>query len=240
MRIILIRHAEPDYEHDSLTEKGFREAALLARRAAGWQVDDVYVSPLGRAQATAQPLLQALGKTAQTLPWLQEFRGRIRDDGPEGSTIPWDFLPSEWTACEEQYDVDRWSTAAPMEPADGQPTPAQVYAETCAGLDALLARYGYDRQGRIYAVRAHSDATIVCVCHMAISCAMLSHLLNIPFLPLIQGLFLPPSSITVLNTEEREPGTAAFRCQAIGDASHLRTAGEPLSASGSFAPLFLG
>ena len=30
MRILIIRHGDPDYEHDSLTEKGWREAALLA------------------------------------------------------------------------------------------------------------------------------------------------------------------------------------------------------------------
>ena len=30
MRILLIRHGEPDYEHDSLTPKGDREAQLLS------------------------------------------------------------------------------------------------------------------------------------------------------------------------------------------------------------------
>ena len=30
MNIYIIRHAEPDYEHDSLTEKGWREAELLS------------------------------------------------------------------------------------------------------------------------------------------------------------------------------------------------------------------
>ena len=33
MRILLIRHGDPDYEHDTLTEKGRREAALLAEAA---------------------------------------------------------------------------------------------------------------------------------------------------------------------------------------------------------------
>lgn len=32
MRLIFIRHAEPDYSIDSLTEKGWREAKLLAER----------------------------------------------------------------------------------------------------------------------------------------------------------------------------------------------------------------
>ena len=36
MRIIFIRHGDPDYEKDSLTEKGWREAALLAERVSRW------------------------------------------------------------------------------------------------------------------------------------------------------------------------------------------------------------
>ena len=53
MNLIFIRHAEPDYTIDSLTEKGFREAEMLANRTKDWNVDEVYVSPLGRAQDTA-------------------------------------------------------------------------------------------------------------------------------------------------------------------------------------------
>ena len=30
MRLIFIRHGEPDYERDTLTEKGMKEAACLA------------------------------------------------------------------------------------------------------------------------------------------------------------------------------------------------------------------
>ena len=32
MTIYIIRHAEPDYARDSLTEKGWREAELLSHR----------------------------------------------------------------------------------------------------------------------------------------------------------------------------------------------------------------
>ena len=46
MRLIFIRHGEPDYEHDSLTEKGWREAKLLAARTKDWHVDDFYVSSM--------------------------------------------------------------------------------------------------------------------------------------------------------------------------------------------------
>ena len=32
MKLLIIRHADPDYEKDTLTEKGWREAELLSNR----------------------------------------------------------------------------------------------------------------------------------------------------------------------------------------------------------------
>ena len=34
MKLLFVRHGDPDYEHDSLTDKGVREADLLAPRLA--------------------------------------------------------------------------------------------------------------------------------------------------------------------------------------------------------------
>ena len=79
MRILLIRHAEPDYSVDSLTPKGRIEAELLSRRLAACSVQDWYVSPLGRAKDTAAYTLSRLGREAEELPWLPEFRGRYPD-----------------------------------------------------------------------------------------------------------------------------------------------------------------
>ena len=53
MKIIIARHAEPDYIHDTITEKGKKEAALLAKRLSQIKIDEIYVSPLGRAKDTA-------------------------------------------------------------------------------------------------------------------------------------------------------------------------------------------
>ena len=67
MKLLFIRHGEPDYVHDTLTEKGWREARLLAERIAPLDVKQYYVSPLGRAQDTARPTLERAGRTAVTL-----------------------------------------------------------------------------------------------------------------------------------------------------------------------------
>ncbi len=48
MRLIFIRHGDPDYVHDTLTEKGKREAELLAQRVKNWDVSKFYVSPVAR------------------------------------------------------------------------------------------------------------------------------------------------------------------------------------------------
>ena len=55
MRLIFIRRAEPDYSIDSLTEKGWREAKLLAERTKSELEGAMssYCSPLGRAKDTA-------------------------------------------------------------------------------------------------------------------------------------------------------------------------------------------
>lgn len=73
MRLLFIRHAEPDYATDSLTEKGRREAALLARTAPSLRMDHCFVSPLGRAKLTADSCMREIGMTAQVMPWLEEF-----------------------------------------------------------------------------------------------------------------------------------------------------------------------
>lgn len=46
MRILFIRHGDPDYINDTLTKKGHREAKLLAERAADLNLGSCYVSPL--------------------------------------------------------------------------------------------------------------------------------------------------------------------------------------------------
>ena len=240
MRLIFIRHAEPDYSIDSLTEAGFREAELLARRVRQWDVTAFFVSPLGRAQATAAPSLAAAERAAQTMDWLREFScGEyvMPDRVGKIKKVPWDFLPEYWTARPEFADRDRWTGLPVMQTMPENV--AERFAEVCGSLDALLAQYGYHRSGRIYQVAndAARDATLVFFCHLGTTGALAGHLLNIAPPLLWQSFFLPPSSVTVLNTEEQTPGIAAFRCQAMGDTAHLRGTGEPVSQMGAFGPV---
>ena len=84
MRLLFIRHGDPDYVHDSLTETGKREAGLLAEQIEALNPGELFVSPLGRAQETASYSLAKLGRTAVTLPWLEEFPARVDPNLSEG------------------------------------------------------------------------------------------------------------------------------------------------------------
>ena len=97
MRLLIIRHGDPDYTVDSLTEKGRREAELLKKRLTKEEIKDFYCSPLGRARATAAPTLSAFGKEAEIFPWLEEFSGYIIDPKTGEKRIPWDLMPDCWT-----------------------------------------------------------------------------------------------------------------------------------------------
>ena len=67
MKLVIIRHGDPDYAIDSLTEKGWREAKCLAERMEKMDIKEFYVSPLGRAKDTASCTLKRMNRSATEL-----------------------------------------------------------------------------------------------------------------------------------------------------------------------------
>ena len=175
MRILIIRHGDPDYEKDSLTQKGWHEAELLADKMEKTDVTAFYVSPLGRAQDTASVTLKRLGRSAKTYHWLREFHAPIYDKKTKKLRGPWDLMPSFFTKEDDLYDVKKWADTEFMK----QGRVKQEYRKVSQGLDKVLKAHGYERKDKYYkAVNANKD-TIVFFCHFGVECVMLSHLLNI-------------------------------------------------------------
>ena len=118
----------------------------------------------------------------------------------------------------------------------------EAFEEVKLGMDGLLETYGYRRQGGIYLAGENADreAVLVFFCHLGVTMTILSHLLGIAQPALVHGFFLAPTSVTVVQTEEREPGKAYFRAQVMGDTRHLADGGEPVSMAGYFTEPFQG
>lgn len=257
MRLIFIRHGDPDYSIDSLTKKGWREAKLLSKRVAKWRVDDFYCSPLGRAQDTASLSLKKMRRSAETLDWLKEFYVRVKDPFDGHERIPWDLIPSYYYGETKFLDREMWLDTDFMKSGPV----AQNYKSVCAGIDSVLARYNFTRDGLLYRTdgkilnpnfdkdnlienyhlqsvkKPYDERTAVFFCHLGVMFAVISHLINCSPLILWQGMYVAPTSVTVLNSEEREQGRAVFRVERLGDTRHLFDGREAISSSGYYAPV---
>lgn len=235
MHLLIVRHGDPDYENDSLTEKGWREAALLADRLSQMDIKAFYVSPYGRAKATASCTLKKMHRKATVCQWMREFWPRIERPDTEGDQdCCWDWLPENWTADERFYQLKTWALPKPMKDAGVE----EAYRGVCASFDRLLAHHGYVRRGKVYHVTESNHDTIVLFCHFGAESIMLSHLLSVSPMIFWQGFSASPASVTSVYTEERREGTAAFRINTYGDLSHLYAAGEAPSFAVRFCECY--
>lgn len=231
MKIIIVRHGDPNYAIDSLTMKGRREAKLLVRKIESLKPDYFYCSPLGRARKTASYTLKKLRAECEIMPWLTEFEGRVPENG--GEQVCWDRLPSYWTN-EDIYYTDNWYDAPLMKELDVR----SKYEAVCRGIDELMSKHGYTHEGRHYRVTYSNHDTIVLFCHFGVEAVMLSHIIGISPMVLWHNFVAAPSSVTTIVSEEREKGYATFRIMSFGDTGHLFAGGDEPAFAARFCECF--
>lgn len=235
MRLLFIRHGDPDYEKDSLTKQGWVEAECLAERISALDVKDFYVSPLGRAKDTASLTLKKMNREAKECEWLQEFPPRIcRPDRKDRKSNVWDWLPQDFVEEERFYSKDLWMESPVLKEGHVE----EQYRLVTTKFDELLKTYGYEREGNLYRVRKPNSDTIVFFCHFGVQGVILSHLMNLSPMALLQSTCAAPSSVTTVYTEERRKGIAQFRICAFGDTSHLYVRGEEPSFAARFCECY--
>lgn len=256
MHLIFVRHGDPDYSIDSLTEKGVQEAEALSERVKEWPITQSYTSPMGRAKRTARIALGERFENIIELPWLQEFSYRIKDPVTDKPRIPWDWLPKDYFAEKKYSLINEFHQTEAMKSGDIE----SHYKEVCSGFDKILEEYGYRRLSEdvpVYLTEKHlteeeaqtdthlnawqknlDERNLVFFCHLGVMFAILSHLSGVSPVQLWQGFFVAPTSVTVVGAEERIPGEVAFRTQCVGDCTHLLKAGQFPSASGYFGNCF--
>ena len=235
MEIVFIRHGDPNYELDALTEKGILEAKALIPRIEKINADYYYVSPLGRARQTAQIAIERIDKEAKVLDWLREFPAVVKhicepDPGPQC----WDWMPSDWAKEPSFYDIDRFYDHPVMKKGHVK----EIYEDVINHFDALLKKHGYAKNGKTFDVLKANHDTLCFFCHFGIECVLLSYLINVSPMILWHGFVASTSSVTIVNTEERQKGIASFRISHFGDTSHLDASGLEPSFSARFCECY--
>jgi len=209
MKLLLIRHGDPDYPNDTLTDKGHRQAKHLAVSLLQVPIDRLFVSPLGRARHTADYLIRLKKLDFEIIVFFKELNGRYIDN-----LYAWNHHGCDLLAPGHDISKINWKERVPygkhMEP---------VYQDFISQFDVFISDFGLERSGYLYKINRTCDETIAVVCHAGVITTLLSHLLHIP-LPVVYSQFrIDPSSVTKLKLEIKD-GQGVFRLMSLNDMSH--------------------
>ena len=218
MKLLFIRHGEPNYELDCLTDTGMMQAQRLAERLEQTeQIDAVYLSPMGRAQQTGKVYLKGKKIPTKTCDWLHEFDVKVADPDISEPVPVWDLYPKNWTDVPEYFDRSAFAGVDAIKNSDLVPR----FRAACAGLDAVLAENGLKRENGVYVKTDNCDKTLAFFCHFGITCVMIAYLLGVSPIITLQGLSAEPTAIATLCTDDRFGDKVNFRLHGFGDISHL-------------------
>jgi broad specificity phosphatase PhoE len=228
MRLYIVRHGDPDYAVDGLTPRGHLEAQALAKRMKLLDPDHLFVSPLGRARATARYSEEALGKTATVLDWVREKSDWREEVLPWGSRMIWD-IPGEILREKVPPPLyDDWGKLALIE-GKGYP---EKYEALRKDSDAFLASFGYQREGGRYRPLRPNQEKVVVFCHGGFGLHWFAHLLELPVALVWSGFWMAPTSVTTILMDEASKEWATPRCVGFCDVSHLYAEGLQVSTHG--------
>lgn len=231
MRLLIIRHADPDYPNNTITSAGHKEAQALALRLEQLGLDQIFSSPLGRAVDTCRYTAEALGLKPTVLEWTREMELPMVEQEVLGRSVLWDVHAHTLRTHERKAELNErnWRAFEPFT----DPLAHAKLAELANHSDAFLQGLGFERQGGAYRVlKPDNRETVAVFCHGGFGLTWLAHLLDIPAPLIWSGFFLPPSSVTTVLFDERVPGIATPRALGVGDISHLYAAGLPMQPSG--------
>ena len=217
MLLYIIRHGDPDYKTDSLTEKGWLQAESVGKRIAASGITQIYSSPMGRAKQTAEPACRLLGLPCGIEEWAHEVEdGRLSSE-PYGK-------PKSVSLVQNTYFLENGGIDLPYDRAFEAVSfrgmkEAQEYIVN-GGRD-FLERLGYKEENGVYRILRPNEDKVALFCHGVMSRAWIAHLLHIPIHLMWAGFHYTHTGVTVIEFKNNENGITAPTCLCYNDMSHL-------------------
>lgn len=220
MRIIFIRHGEPDYENDTLTETGFKQAQLVAQRLKDENIEEIWSSTHGRALNSAKPTAELLGLPVKAVDFMREVTwGSKTGEKLFAGGHPWD-IADEMARLEMDLNSPDWRTNAFFK--DNKVVDCAETVEK--GIDKWLEEHGYKRNGLYYEhlIEEEYHRTVAFFCHGGSSSAAIAHIMNLPFPYVCALLHMEFTGITILRMD-RKKGPCTLPCMELAnDGRHLK------------------
>lgn len=217
MKIYFVRHGHPDYNTDSLTELGKKQAQAAAERLKNCDIERIFASSKGRAIQTAEYTADKLGLEVIQCDFIREIGwGSIDGEPMYGNGQPWAI--SERYVSEGKGIANKdWQTADLF----NNNVVVSSYQTVADGIDSWLSELGYKREGDYYRVAENIPyETVTMFSHAGSSTAALSHMFNIPFPQLCGIIDIACTSITVVELSNERGALVSPRFRLLNDAKH--------------------
>ena len=218
MRLILVRHGQPDYKQDCLTGLGHLQAAATAERLKTEGISQIYASPMGRAQETADYTANMLQIPVQTLPFMHEISFRPMQEGDElpHNGNPW-LNVFDRISEGNSLHPSNWQTEYPFSQSRVVPSVNHIIEN----FDKWIEGFGYVREGDYYRVTRECDQTIALFSHAGSSMAVVSHMFNLSYLFACSALSPDVTGITVIKLDGQVGELIAPGFEILNDARHI-------------------
>ena len=218
MLLYIIRHGDPDYKTDSLTQKGAAQAEAVGKRLFDSGIQQIYSSPMGRARQTAAPACRLLGLPCQIEPWAHEIpESQMSSPAPSGTAL-YNF---QNTCFLENGNVDISRREALTCPHFNESQIAEAVEKIRNGGRDFLERLGYREEKGIYRILHHNEDKVALFCHAAMARTWISLLLNIPTHIMWASFSITHTGVTILEFKNNPNGITAPQCLCYSDLGHL-------------------
>lgn len=219
MLLYIIRHGDPIYEIDSLTERGKLQAEAVGKRMFDAKIDRIFSSPLGRAKATAEPACRLLGLEMTIEQWTREIGDERLTPFPDGKM-------KTVTLLQNTYYRENGNANLPYERAYecvgiNQSQMKSAVKDIEKQGNAFLERLGYREENGVYRILRNNEEKVALFCHGAFARTWLSVLLHIPFHIMCASFGYTHTGVTVIEFENNKNGITAPKCLCYSDISHL-------------------
>lgn len=240
MRIVFIRHGEPDYENDCLTENGIVQAKATAERLLKENISGIYSSPMGRAKQTASFTAEKYGLDVKILDFMHEI-----DWGDVSHTcgVACDSESKDGKECAKlEYDGHPWTLAFKL--LTEQPeyisnsewknhhyfkdnVCMQYYQKISEGVDKFLLNFGLERKNDLYycaeEYEKNAEKTIALFAHGGSGSILISHVLNLPFPFVLTSMPYGVCSVSVIELSKGMNNFAIPRLELFNDMNHIES-----------------
>ncbi len=224
MRLYLIRHGEPDYDRDCLTENGVQQAIKTAGRLKEENLTAIYSSPMNRAKETASYTADLYGLPVKILDFMHEidWGDKKSDKDPDAGPLEYDGHP--WTLAYKMLSEEPAYVGSPNWPEHPyfrNNLCMDYYEKITAGIDGFLSEYGLERKDGLYRQIRECDDNVALFAHGGSGAMVFSHVFNLPLTFTMTALPYGVCSVSILDFIPQNGNIVVPRLELFNDCRHV-------------------